>query len=366
MGDLAEYSAGPVVTSVIEFYSKRHAPAPARLDGSTVGGPCGRALWYAFRFCGETKPDGIAERRADIELRAKDCFLFELREIGVEAFERIPETGKRFEFSDCAGHLGAAMDAATHKVPSGGDQWHVTEFAMLDPDVYVRAKDKGVREACGEQFDKLQLLMGWSGMKRALFMGESRFSSELYAERVPFDPVYFERLRGRAESIIFATEAPPRAYNDPTEDECRACPSAIACHGTRPPAISCRTCCYSTPERDGDAVWSCCHPAEPRAAIAIEDQRTGCPNHLYMPFMINYAEVVEASADGWMVFKRKDNGRHFVVASATTMPPADMFAAYEAPALYHSGELAAAIDDRMIGNAEVEKVKMLFDGRVVG
>jgi hypothetical protein len=366
MADLNDFSAGPVVTSVIEFYGKRRTPAPARMDASAAGAACGRALWYGFRFAAQAAADGVALRRADMQSRAKERLLFELRGIGVEAYERNPEDGKPFEFTDAGGHLHAAMDACTHRVPSGGDQWHVTEFETLDGTEFATLTDRGMRTTRYAAFDKLQLIMGWSGMERALYMAETH-DGGLFAERVPFDPVYFERLRARAESVIFAGEPPEKLHEDPTVDECRECPAHTSCHGTRVPPVSCRTCCYSTPERDGNALWTCSHPDESALrALDVDEQRRGCPNHVYMPHFINYAEAVEASPHGWILFRRRDNGRHFVVASATAMPPADMFTAYDSPAMYHSAELAAAADDRAIGNPDIEKLRAEFNGRVVG
>jgi hypothetical protein len=364
MADLQDFSAGPVATSIIEFYAKRAPVAPAFLEASTVGGPCDRALWLAFRMCTKPVTDGAAVRRLDTDERVEARFVFDLREVGVEVYDRDPETRDRFIFKDHAGHLRGVMDACTHNVPGGGDQWHVTEFATLDAATFARLSEKGVSAVCFDAWDNMQLLMGSSGMTRALYLAENVTDGSVFAERVPFDPVYFERLRARAESIIFVAEAPPRAFEDPTEDTCRACAAHDACHGMRVPAVSCRTCCYSTPERDGDAHWSCCHPSKPRHDLPLELQRTGCDDHLVLPFLVNYAAVVEAGESGWILFQRYDTGRLFVVASATAMPPADMFAAYDSPAMYHSAELAAAHDHRMIGNPDVEKLRSAFDGRV--
>lgn len=365
MADLEQFNAGPVAASIIQFYERRDIVAPSFLEASSAGAECDRALWYQFRFCATPPVDGRAARRLDTDQRAEARFMFELREIGVDVYDRDPETRDRFIFKDHAGHMQGVMDACTHQVPSGGDQWHVTEFETLDPETFARLKEKGVSAVCYAAWDKLQLLMGWSGMTRALYLAENLVDGDVFAERVPFDPVYFERLRARAESVIFAAEPPARLYEDPTEDTCRECVSAKACHGNRVPALSCRSCAYSTPERDGDARWSCCHPSRPQDNLPLDMQRVGCEDHLYMPFFVNFAECVDAGESGWMLFRRHDNGRHFVVASATAMPPADIFTEYEQPSLYHSTELAAAADDRMIGNPDVEKLRTAFDGRIV-
>lgn len=349
MADLHEFSAGPVATSIIQFYQKRDAAAPAPMDAAIVGGPCDRAIWYAFRMCATPPADGRAARHQAVEQHTGARLIDDLTVTGVEVHARDPETNGPFVFNDHGGHLQAVMTACAHAVPGGGDQWHVAEFAALGAPTFAKLKEKGVAAVVYGAFDRMQLIMGWSGMTRALFVAENVADSDVFAERVPFDPVYFERLRARAESIIFAAETPPRLHEDPTEDTCRECASHAACHGMRAPAVSCRTCCYSTPEHGGDARWSCCHPSNPRDDLPLDLQRSGCEDHLYLPFLINYAEVVEAGQSGWILY-RHHNGRHFVVVSATAMPPADFMTEYDAPAMYHSADLAAAHDHRIIGD----------------
>lgn len=364
MADLQDFSAGPVAASIIKFYGKRTHEPRERLEASTLGGECDRALWFAFRNCETPIINGAAVRRQDADTRAAARFVFDLRETGVEVYDRDPETRDRFFFKDVGGHLQTVMDACTHRVPGGGDQWHATEFETLEPATFARVMKEGVEKVCYASYDKLQLVMGWSGMDRALYVAENVVTGDVFAERLPADPVYFERLRARAGSVIYAAEVPTRLYEDPTEDTCRACPSHNACHGMRAPALSCRTCCYSTPEPDGDAHWSCCHPSKPHDSLPFDLQVTGCEDHLYLPFLINYAAVVEAGDSGWILYRRKDTGRHFVVASATAMPPVEMFDAYDHPSIYHSSELAAAADYRIIGDPGAEKLRKEFDGRI--
>ncbi|RQS39792.1 hypothetical protein [Burkholderia sp. Bp8990] len=347
MADIEQFSDGPVVTGIVKFYEKLQFDAPAYLSGETAGEPCPRAVWYAYHWCERPVANGVRTRLKNLQLGAVRRMLAELRDVVAEVHDN-DGTGP-FRLVDHSGHFGSTMHAAAHGVPGGGDQWHVVEVASLGPAAFGLLKTHGVQAVCGQQYDRMQLHMGWSDMPRALFVAENSADAELFAERVKFDPVYFEKLRVRAESVIFAAEPPPRLYDDPTEDTCRACPAHVSCHGTRVPAMSCRTCCYATPERQGDARWSCCHPAGGAPEIPLEVQRTGCNEHLVLPFLVNYAAVEEAGQDGWIVFKRRDTGRHFVVASATAMPPADMFAHYDAPQLYHSADLSNAIDDKVIG-----------------
>lgn len=366
MADMRDFTAGPVATSIIDWYEKRGAaPATAYLEASTAGSACDRALWYAFRFAAKHVANGSTARLADGAERARARFMFDLRQIGVDALDRDPETREPFFFDDLGGHVGAAMHACAEHVPGGGNQWHAVEFATLNAFAYAKAREKGTEAACPEAYDKLQMIMGWTGMTRALFVAECTHSGDVFAERIPADPVYFERLRARASSIVFAGEPPSKLHQDPTEDTCRKCPSHVACHGTRVPPISCRTCCYSTPEQGGAGRWTCCHPSEARGDLPLDLQRTGCDNHLVLPFLVNYAEPVLSGDSGWILFRHNETGRHFVVVSATAMPPVELQAEYDEPAFYHSTELSAAHDYRFIGNVEVEKLRAEFDGRVV-
>jgi hypothetical protein len=200
--------------------------------------------------------------------------------------------------------------------------------------------------------------MGKSGMDRALYLAVNKDTDELYSERIEFDRVFFEQIQAKFDGIIFAGSPPPKISDDPKFYLCNWCAHKGVCHGNQVPAVSCRTCVHATPERDGDGRWSC---AKHGPEIPVHAQRTGCGDHLPLPFLLTYAEPIDAG-DGWIEFKRNDNGATFVVAAQGVTPPGELVTMPR----YASHEISAAADHKAICDPEIEKFRTGFGGVIVG
>lgn len=365
MTDLTDLT-DPVASAIYEQYEKRGRSEKPRtyLGASIIGKECKRALWYDFRWASREQFDGRMYRLFQSGFAAEPRFIADLRAIGVEVHDVDPSTGRQFGFSEHGGHMKGHMDGAARLIPGGGKKWHVVEFKTHSAKSFADLKKLGVARSKPQHYDQMTWYMGKTGMDRALYLAVNKDSDELYAERLQFDKVRFEQIQTKAESIIFSMEPPAKLSDDPSFYICKFCAHSDVCHGNQVPAMSCRTCCYATPEREGEARWSCAHKEQPTDSIPIEIQRAGCNNHLPLPFLITYADTLDAGPD-WILFQRKDNGRKFVVVTATGMPPLSLKSEHD-PVMYHSYEISAAKDHRAICDPEIEKLRQEFDGKVVG
>jgi hypothetical protein len=358
MADISEFTESPIVTAIYDAYEKRYAAEPARtyLGASIIGKECARALWYDFRWASKERFDGRMYRLFQSGHLAEPRLVADLRAIGVEVYDVDPATGRQFGFADHGGHMRGHMDGCARNVPDGGRQWHVLEFKTHSEKSFKDLTKKGVAEAKPQHYAQMQWYMGQSGMERALYVSVNKNSDEIWAERIKFDRLYFERLQAKAESIIFAAEPPARIKDDPKYYLCSWCPHKAVCHGHKTPALSCRTCVHATPEHQGDGRWSC---ASKKIDIPVVMQRTGCPEHLPLPFLVTYADPVDAG-DSWIKFKRKDNGRPFVVTTGKVP-----FAPDDLP-LYSSAEISAAADHKAICDQDIEILRTTFGATISG
>jgi hypothetical protein len=358
MADIAEH-VDPLIALIYEQYEKRNEAEQARtyLGASVIGRECSRALWYSLRWATKDKFDGRLLRLFQTGHMAEPRFVADLRSIGATVYDTNPANGKQFSFSDLGGHMRGSMDGCAQGIPGAGKHWLVLEFKTHSAKSFADLKKKGVEKAKPEHFVQMQVYMGWSGMQRALYLAVNKDTDELYSERLPFDKVVFEKAVAKAEAIIFASSPPPKISEDPKFYICNWCSHNAVCHGNRVPAVSCRTCVHSTPEREGDGRWSC---AKHGPEIPVAAQRTGCGDHLPLPFLLTYAEAIDAG-EGWIEFQRKDNGAKFVVAAKNiTHPHPDM-------PTYTTHEVSAAADHRAICDPEIEKYKTQFpETRITG
>ena len=357
MADIAEH-VDPLIALIYEQYEKRNEAEQSRtyLGASVVGRECKRALWYSFRWASKEKFNGRLLRLFQTGHLAESRFVSDLRSIGATVYDVNPATGGQYSFSDLGGHMRGSMDGCAHRVPGAGNHWLVLEFKTHSAKSFADLKKKGVEKAKPEHFIQMQVYMGWSSMQRALYLAVNKDTDELYSERLPFDKVVFDKAIAKAESIIFAEQPPPKINDDPKFYLCSWCSHNGVCHGHQVPAVSCRTCVHTTPEREGDGRWSC---AKHGPEIPTDFARKGCGDHLPLPFLLTYADAVDAG-DGWIEFKRKDNGAVFVVATPST------------PALQHdvprytTHEISAASDHRVICDIDIEKFRMTFDASISG
>lgn len=361
MADISQHT-DQLVADIYAQYEKRGESEKSRtyLGASVIGKECKRALWYAFRWAAKEKFDGRMLRLFQTGHLAEPRFVADLRAIGATVYDVNPADGKQFGFVDHGGHARGHMDGAVQGIPGGGKKWHVAEFKTHSAKSFATLKKDGVKKAKPEHFAQMQWYMGKSGMDRALYLAVNKDTDELYSERLEFDKVAFEQIQAKFDSIIFATEPPAKISNDPKFYLCNWCNFNGVCHGHQVPAVSCRSCVHSTPERTPETAgrWSCAK-AGPDSSIPVAVQRAGCDTHLPLPFLLTYADAVDAG-DGWIEFKRKDSGAEFVVATPGSTHPYPHFP------IYTTHEIRAAADHRSICDPEVEKFRTQFGGVIVG
>ena len=353
MADISAF-VDPLVAAIYEQYEKRGKAEQSRtyLGASIIGRECSRYLWYTFRWTFKEEFDGRLIRLFQTGHMAEPRFTADLRSVGVTVYEVDPASGKQFGFEEFGGHMRGHMDGCAGGVPGGGKQWHVIEYKTHSSKSFAELKKKGVKGAKPEHWAQVNWYMGKSGMSRALYLAVNKDTEELYSERLEFDLPDFEQTNSKAEQVIFSPSPPPRISEDSKFYLCNMCSAKAVCHQSRTPRLSCRTCVHATPERDG--TWSC---AKHGPQIPSQHQRQACPDHLPLPFLVSFAEAIDATSD-WIHFRRNDNGVEFRVHTQGTLP------AHSVVPSYTSAEISAADDHRAIGDPGVEKLRNQFGAKL--
>lgn len=276
----------------------------AHLGASLIGGPCDRALWYAFRWCSAAVFSGRTLRLFDRGKREEAVFVDLLRRVGCEVHDG--EDGEQFTVNACGGHFGGSMDAVALGIPEAPKTWHVCEFKTHSAKSFRDLEGKGVEVSKPEHFAQMQVYMHLGNLTRALYLAVSKDDDALYAERVPHDGAKALRLLARAESVIRAPAPPSRLSEDPAWWQCKFCRSRAVCHGEALPPVTCRSCVHATPELDGERRWSCAAWRSPE--VPEETQRAGCERHCYLPDLVPAVPV--DSTDSGVVYA-DEQGRRF-------------------------------------------------------
>ena len=322
------------------------------MGASVIGRECERQAWYGFRWVtGGEAFDGRMKRLFNRGHREEPVMLDELRGIGCEVYDIDPSTGRQFSFKAHGGHFGASMDGVARGVPEAPKAWHVLEFKTAGSKAWTALAKNGVEKEKPEHFAQMQVYMHLAQMPRALYLAVNKDTDELYSERVRADAAVQAALMAKAERVIFAAEPGPGISTDAAFYKCKFCPASAICHGASLPAVNCRTCLHSTPERDGDGRWSCALAGEGES-IPAEFQARGCSSHRYIPALLaKWGSAQDASApDNWVEYKAPDG---LVFRNGAS-----------APGSYTSSELKAATP-ALLRSADFLKIRDGHGGVIV-
>tara|TARA_R100001510_G_C7656672_1_gene216953 strand:+ start:7028 stop:7882 length:855 start_codon:yes stop_codon:yes gene_type:complete len=222
----------------------------AHLGASQLGKPCERQLWYGFRQSLQNDHSALTLRRFEDGHRSEALVAEWLSEV-------VPLTDQQASFR--RGHWGGSIDGILpegplehpgiphiweHKCVSD-KKWDQLEklLTKLDPTAAMLKWDR-VYYSQGQIY-MLAMGLEWHWMTVA-----SAGTRKMQAVRTPLDRIFAGELEMRAERIVRAHSAPPRASTDPGAFVCRWCDFKEICHDDAKPEQHCRTCKWSRPDTD--------------------------------------------------------------------------------------------------------------------
>lgn len=285
-----------------------------RLGASQIGKECDRAIWYDFRWSGVEEKTGRMLRLLETGNLEEPRFVRDLQRIGCEVQDRNPETKEQWEFSGVDGHLVCKLDAAALGIPEAPKTWHAVSMKTASEKSFKEIKAKGVQKAKPEHYAQCCVELALSGLKRHLYIVRNKNTDELYAERFRWEEVRSdaEKLLERAKRIV-DLKRPPDRIADAEDFKCKWCQHHDRCHGSQPPSVAlpvlvtCRSCIHATPEHDCDfGRWSC---SRHNKTLSEQEQRQACPEHLFIPDFITFAEATDSgqSPEGdWIEYTNPD------------------------------------------------------------
>jgi len=261
------------------------------LGMSQIGHECDRSNWLSFRWAAEQAFDGRMLRLFERGRREESWIIDDLRAIGVEIYDRDPETGKQFNFADVGGHFGGSMDAAACGFSEAPKQWHVVEFKTSNTKDFKRLVELGVKAVKPQHFVQMQMYMGYAELDRAMYITVCKETDEIHCERVEFDEHVFVSYRQLAKDLILNEEPPDRINESPDFFICRMCNVKAICHGEKMPLRSCRSCKHGYASEDG--FWNC---ALHMRILSYHEQKEGCGEYAVKKVMAptSVQKVVEA------------------------------------------------------------------------
>lgn len=291
---------------------QKNEPKRGYLGMSFIGEECERRQWYSFRFAAESVFDADTLKRFEDGHRCEDLMASRLRMVpGIKLHTHNPQDGKQFGFQALGGHFRGNIDGALLGILQAPKTWHVWEHkASEKANELLKLKTTlGEKNALAKwnptYYAQAICYMHYSGMDRHYLTCDTPGGRTTVSVRTEGNKAEAEKLEERAERIIFAAEPLPKLSEDPAFFKCKWCPASQVCHAKQLPQVSCRTCLHATPERDGDGRWSCARRKIPSLTLAA--QQAACSDHLYIPALVTWGLVDDASeSEGWVQYACAD------------------------------------------------------------
>jgi len=296
---------------VADIYKAYEADADERqsrrIGYSWIGGECERELYYKWRWVSPPKKfEGRMLRLFETGDLEEARFVSDLRRVGAEVWDRNPENAsEQISAKELNGIQFGFLDSVCGNVPHATEDFLAVEYKTHSEKSFAKLEKEGVARAKPEHYAQMQGYMREKGMKEALYFAKNKNTDALYAEFVPFNELYAERLLDKAKRLIDAHSPPPRIHNDPGYFKCRMCDHAAVCYKGMQPLRNCRTCMFAAPSRD--EIWTC--GKDNGRELDSKAQEAGCERHRFLPGFIPMNQVDVRGDD---VVYKDANGVEFI------------------------------------------------------
>jgi CRISPR/Cas system-associated exonuclease Cas4 (RecB family) len=287
-----------------------------------LGSDCDAALWFTFRLASEPETltgqklrlfetGHIEEARLIADLRRiNERSPTDIERLGdaardvVDVMDIDPETGRQFKVYLIGGHVRGKLDGMATGIPEAPKKRHVIECKSHNDKSFKLLVKSGVKLSKPGHYRQCLIYMHRTGIDRCLYLAVNKNTDEVYSERLRYDPVEALTLISRLERVIRSNRLPPKISEDQTKWPCTLCKHNEVCSGQVFGRNHCRTCLHSSPcidEGSDDARWHCSRFGKD---LSVEEQRSGCPAHLYLPDVVP-GEQTDAG-DDWVSYVLRD------------------------------------------------------------
>lgn len=288
------------IDAAIEKKSNSDLPRPY-LGMSQIGDPCPRKLWYSFRHAKVPSRSARLIKAAEDGNTGEALMIERLRMVdGVDLYT-LDTDNEQHQFSDFSGHFMGHPDGFIEGILQCPDEELIWEHKQVNQkkfDELIKCIEKYGEENALRSWDvtyygQAVCMMYYGKTNRHYLTVSTPGGRDTISCITNKNHAYAAVLIERAESIIFTNQAPPRISDNPNWFYCKHfCDFHDICHEKSIPQVNCRTCVYSTPQKDGG--WKCEKMNEPIEKVMM----CGGEKHLYIPDMIGRVACSGKSDDG--------------------------------------------------------------------
>ena len=293
----------PTIASIYRSYVDKNGDwRRSHLGASLIGSECERSLFYTFRWATNPNFNGRILRLFESGNQQEPRIVKNLRDIGITVYDTDPETGNQIRFEAFGGHYAGSCDAIAQGFQES-KQWHVLEFKTANTKSFGTLMKSGVQTAKFQHYCQMQQYMKWAGLERAYYFCVCKDTDDIYGERIRLDNDLVNRLELKAERVVFADVPPFKICDSASDFRCRYCTHKSLCHERQLPEVNCRTCAYSSPERNG--TWVCMKDGH---LLCSDEQKSSHVCHVFIPDFVPLEQTDASENDGTISYGEIVNG----------------------------------------------------------
>ena len=259
---------------IYRSYEVKEAKKPMRLTrigASGIGEECVRAIWYDWRGFFNGSFSGRILRLFQTGHLQEDRIVQDLKNAGLEVWDRDPATGEQWVYTDGSGHFVCKPDGVVRGVPGAEKTPHLLEIKTSNVNGFKELESRGVRVAKPEHYYQMQAGMWLAGLTRALYVALRKDDEKYYIERIEIDPKCVEDIQHKILKLTTLSSTPPRITEKEGDWRCKFCDAKDVCWKKEKPLLNCRTCEYALLLPEGG--WQCAKLAK---VLTPSDQMKGC------------------------------------------------------------------------------------------
>jgi hypothetical protein len=222
-----------VLPYISDVYRQGEDGFRSHLGASVIGGECGRALWYGFRWFYKSTFNGRILRlfaRGHLE---EGRVISLLLASGIQIYQQDAE-GKQFRISHFGGHFGGSGDGIAYGIPDLPEGTACLLEFKTHSDTSFKKLNLGVQQYKPEHYTQMQLYMEGMDLNYGLYLAVNKNDDEIYAEIIKKDIATAPLYKERAKRLIFTSEAPPRVNENPSWYLCKWCEFNAVCQAGHP------------------------------------------------------------------------------------------------------------------------------------
>jgi len=264
---------------IYQAYEKRESKVIrlTRIGASGIGEECVRSIWYDWRGFHNDTPSGRMLRLFKTGHLQEDRIVQDLKDAGLEVWDRDPDTGEQWVYTDVSGHFVCKPDGIVRGVPSAEKTPHLLEIKTSNVNGFKELEKRGVKEAKPAHYYQMHAGMWLAGLNRALYVALRKDDEKYYIERVERDESCIEDIQHKLEQLTMSMSPPPRIAEKEGDWRCKFCDGQDVCWGKAQPLVNCRTCQHAS-IKDGNS-WYC---DQQKIELPYGAQLKGCD--LWMTF----------------------------------------------------------------------------------